>query len=61
MLTTASIKSLHLQQEGLFLEALNLLQQAQAIAASHPDFVRFEQEFARQAVRMREAMAKEAA
>lgn len=56
MLTTATIKSLGLKQEALFLEALNLLEQAKAIASRNPDFVRYEQDFALKAVRMREAM-----
>ena len=60
-LTTATIKSLGLKQERLFIEAVTLLAQAQEIASRNPDLVRFEQDFALKVGKMREAMAKEAA
>lgn len=57
MISKDQIKRLNLKQEGLFLEAVDLLEQAQVIAKKNKDFVQYERDFEVKAERLREAAA----
>ena len=57
MISKDQIKRLNLKQEGLFLEAVDLLEQAQVIAKKNPDFVQYERDFEVKAEKLREAAA----
>lgn len=57
MISKDQIKRQNLKQEGLFLEAVDLLEQAQVIAKKNKDFVQYERDFEVKAERLREAAA----
>ena len=55
MISPEKIKQFNLKHEKLILDALVLLEQAQAIADQNADFRQYEKDFAQQAAKLREA------
>ena len=55
MISPKQIKQFNLKHEKLILDALALLEQAQAIADQNAEFRQYEKDFAQQAAKLREA------
>ena len=55
MISPEKIKQFNLKHEKLILDALVLLEQAQAIADQNADFRQYEKDFAQQAKKLRKA------
>ena len=57
MISPEKIKQFNLKHEKLILDALILVEQAQAIADQNAEFRQYEKDFAQQAAKLREAAA----
>jgi hypothetical protein len=55
MISPEKIKQFNLKHENLILDALVLLDQAQAIADQNAEFRQYEKDFSKQAAKLREA------